>query len=286
MTTSPLTARLVELACQAPSANNTQPWRWQEIEDRLRLYADRSRVLPCEDPLDRNVVISCGAALDHLRAAARALGVNADVTRFPEGPHADLLADIRLSPGEPSATAAEDIALLRARCTDRRRFTSWPVPAASLELLAREAHDRGAEASAVTDLRARFRLELLTQREHLDSLLGPGPVTETRALVESGDGMIVLGGKSDDRTAWLRTGEGLSALWLRATREGLAVVPMSLPVQLESVRNELHVSIPGVEPHILVRVGWQAIGRSALPRTPRLPLSDVLSEGAAVGPHA
>jgi len=33
---------------------------------------------------------------------------------------------------------------------------------------------------------------------------------------------------------------------------------------------------PGLHPQILLRVGWQEIGRSDLPRTPRRPLDDVL----------
>lgn len=308
--------RLVELACQAPSVHNTQPWRWQARKNRLRLYADRERLLRFEDPHGRNLVISCGAALDHAGVAARALGLDVEIARLPDGPASDLLADILLSPGEPSRTAADDITILRTRCTDRRRFTSWPVPEATLKELAGEAHARGAEASPVTDAAARFRLELLTQQAHvaraldpaavaeqhrwvggghgsdgvplavLPSLHGPasarfaeGVVPETRTLIDSSDGVIILGGRFDDPLAWLRTGEALSSLWLSATRQGLSVVPMSLPVEVEAAREQLRDEVlhGEVAPHILVRIGWQAIGRSELPRTPRRPLSDVLS---------
>ncbi len=60
---------------------------------------------------------------------------------------------------------------------------------------------------------------------------GAGLVEETRTLVESGDGVIALGGDLDDPLSWLLTGEALSALWLDATRAGLSVVPLSLPVE-------------------------------------------------------
>jgi hypothetical protein len=279
VTMSLLTLRLVELACLAPSVANSQPWRWQAHQDRLRLYVDRGRLSSTTNPSARDLVISCGAALDHLRVAARALGMDTAITRLPDAHESDLLADIRLSPGEPSPAAAEDIAILRARCTDRRRFTSWPVPDASLELLAAEARSRGAEAVSVTDPCTRFRLEMVSQSAHLESTAGPGSATETRALVESGDGVLALGGRIDGPAEWLVTGEGLSALWLRATRDGLAVVPMSLPVEGDIAREQ----VPGLQPHVLVRVGWQAIGRSALPRTPRRPVSEVLSEVVAVG---
>lgn len=280
MSIPPLTMRLVELACHAPSVDNAQPWHWRVHDDRITLSIDRSRVLPHEDPSGRNVTISCGAALDHLCAAARAIGVRTAVTRLPEGPGSDVLATIELSPGTPSETAADDIANLRARCTDRRRLTTWPVPVSALDVLAAEAHDRGTRAVPVTDKRARFRLEALTQREYVESVLGSGPTPESLALVEGSDGVIALGGPEDGLEAWLRTGEGLSALWLRATRDGLAIVPMSLPCGVDVSRAPLAEEWGA--PHLLIRVAWQAIGRSALPRTPRLALHEVLSEEPAV----
>lgn len=308
--------RLVELACLAPSVHNTQPWSWHVAAGRIDLYADRTRQLVTEDPLGRNLVISCGAALDHLRVAAAAFGLEAQIDRLPDGPGGDLLAVVRFRPGAPSAGAAEDIAVLRARSTDRRRFTSWPIPPSTLESLAEVARGRGAEAVAVVDPGARFRLELLTQHAHLlrsldpgaldeqaswvrdwgrdgiPSLVlptdlapvlsryGPGLLSETRQLLESSDGVIAIGGSSDDEPCWLRTGEALSALWLEGTRDGLSIVPLSLPVELSPVRDAVRASVldDALLPHILVRIGWQAIGRSELPRTPRRPVQEVLRE--------
>ncbi len=314
-----LLRRLVELACQAPSVHNTQPWIWRAAGSEVGLYPDHSRQLPAEDPLGRNLVISCGAALDHFRYAARALGWDTSVVRLP-GDRDDRgapLALIRVARGRPSNTPAVDLDVLRNRCTDRRRFTSWPVPTSIVEALVDNARSRGAQALAIVDEGARVRLELLAHQAHGLQLadaaasreqrrwVGDGPsdgvplsvlparddtepvprtrfgaglVEETRALVESGDGVIVLGGDEDDPASWLLTGEALSALWLDATRAGLSLVPLSLPVEIDSVRKDLHSSVlDGVlQPHLLVRIGWQAIGRSQLPRTPRRSVSEVL----------
>lgn len=315
--------RLVELACLAPSVHNTQPWTWQIDGDHVRLYADPARRLPVEDPLGRNLVISCGAALHQFRFAAEALGWHTLTERLPDPNDSDLLADVQLVRGNPSPTAAEDLEVLRTRCTDRRRFTAWPVPETLLGALADEAAKQGAAAQPVIDVVARFRLELLAgraqtirdadlaaSREQLAwvnrsshdgiprsvlpaedpgvprlSRFGTGVVEETRSIVESGDGVIALGGRTDDPLGWLLTGEGLSALWLRATRAGLSVVPLSLPVEVEDVSRELRdiVLAGAFTPHLLVRIGWQAIGRSELPRTPRRLLSEVLRAGAHVG---
>ncbi|GAA3811805.1 Acg family FMN-binding oxidoreductase [Nocardioides panacisoli] len=314
-TTTEVRRRLVELACLAPSVHNTQPWSWRLEGDRVLLYADRTRALPVEDPRGRNLVLSCGTAVHHLRVAARALGLDARVELMPDGDERDLLASIELRPGFRSPTPSDDLTVLRARCTDRRRFTLWPVPAAELEALAEEARSWDCTAIPILDLSTRFRVELLTLRAQASRSTDAAATSEQRAwvgrggydgiprevlpergstshlarfatepspenptVVESGDGVIVLGGPADGPIDWLRTGEGLSALWLRATRAGMSVVPLSLPIEVEASRTELqHVVVQDAfVPHLLVRIGWQAIGRSELPRTPRRPVAEVL----------
>lgn len=271
--TPQVTTRMVELACLAPSIHNTQPWAWRLSGVEAWLYADLDRQLRVEDPQGRNLVISCGAALHHFQLAARALGWSADVERIPDPDDLTALACVRLRRGpRPDAVGVLDV--LRTRCTDRRRFTSWPVPPERLETLCEEARDREAAAVPVLDLAARFRIEQ-TVRQTLE--LPDRDPQDIRPEVESSDGLIVLGGVADDRLSWLRTGEALSALWIRATRTGLSVVPLSEPLDLPSIRTELRAQLANAsEPHLLVRVGWQAIGRSELPSTPRRPVDQVL----------
>jgi len=308
---------IVELACSAPSVHNTQPWRWTGRDGGVQLQADRSRQLIVEDPAGRNLMLSCGAAIDHFLVAAHAAGWHSEVRRLPDGPGSSVIADFRLRRATPSITADADLAALRARCTDRRRFTSWPVPEDRLEGLAEAARQRGAHALPVVDVGMRFRLEMAVnqalmmregdlaaaaeQRRWVDhgpddgvpsevvpaeaaargrrSRFGTGVLEDTRRDVESSDGLIVLGGATDDVAAWLRTGEGLSALWLMATRDDLSVVPLSQPLELDATRREVRDAVLGgsMAPHLLVRIGWQAIGRRELPRTSRRPVADVFS---------
>lgn len=308
--------RLVSLACLAPSVHNTQPWRWTYAGGLLVLHADRGRHLTTEDPLGRNLTVSCGAALHHLQFAAQALGWETHVERFPLGAPEDVLAHVDVFRTRPLGVVRQDIDLLRARCTDRRRFTAWPVSADHLAHLCRSAADWGAVAEPIAGDAARFRLEVLTHRalaelaenpdrrheqdqwvartgpegiplEVLPDLPEPfraesrfraGLVEETRMVIHGGDRVIAVGGAHDHVGSWLTTGEAVSALWLEATRAGISVVPMSQPMEIESIRREIESSILGgrFEPHLLLRVGWQAIGRRGLPRTPRRPLRDVL----------
>jgi len=312
--------RLVELACLAPSVHNTQPWSWSVEDDHVCLLADFRRMLPVEDPDGRSLVISCGAALQHLQYAARALGFVPHVARLPDG-GTELLADVRLSRREPSPTGDDELALLRRRCTDRRRFTSWPVPPEQVESLADAARAYGSLARPVTGTSARFRVGLLAERALAIQAADPAAVAEQRrwldrndrtglpravltepdetappdrfasdppanapGLVERGDSVIVLGGATDDPASWLRTGEGLAALWLEATGAGLSVVPLSQPIEVAAVREELRDSVllGAFLPHLLVRIGWQSIGRSDLPRSPRRAVEDVLLPGTKV----
>ena len=97
--------------------------------------------------------------------------------------------------------------------------------------------------------------------------------------------MLLLCGYDDGPADWLRTGEALSALWLRATLDGLSVVPLSQVIEVDETRAALQHEVLGglAVPHLLVRLGWQALSRSQLTRTARRPVEDVL-EGTGTLP--
>ena len=74
---APVEARLrfaLRFAVLAPSSHNSQPWLFRIEGDHVDLLADRTRALAVVDPHDRELVISCGAALHHLRTALAAFG--------------------------------------------------------------------------------------------------------------------------------------------------------------------------------------------------------------------
>ncbi|HEU5469290.1 MAG TPA: nitroreductase family protein [Actinophytocola sp.] len=143
----------IALAVRAPSVHNTQPWLFRLGESSVHLLADRSRALPATDPAGRDLLISCGAALHHLCVALAALGWSSEVHRIPNPADPDHLAALEPHRHHPSD---EDIALAAAinhRRTDRRSFSSWPVPSEHLELLSRRAARHGALLIPVTDVR-------------------------------------------------------------------------------------------------------------------------------------
>ncbi len=296
--------RVVELAQRAPSVHNTQPWHWRGDGTALELCADRSRQLVVSDPDGRNLVISCGAVLHHALVVARALGLGTDVVLLPDPEQPDLLARVELSAGEPLPSASDVLEAVAQRCTDRRRFTSWPVPDERLTHLAAQATAWSSRALPLTDVSERFRAELLMnravdlqaadesrQREQAEwlnagafdgvpSSVIPAPADvlvrrpgrfrsgflddEESREVEGADGLIVICAPTDDTMAWLRAGEALSAMWLEAAREGLSLVPLTQVVEFTQTRDALRLEVLGGLAHPLMLV---RVGWQAISRS-------------------
>lgn len=315
--TATLSRRLVELACRAPSVHNSQPWRWRIMgDDVVELCADRERQLPVSDPTGRNLALSCGAALQHGVVAAEALGLQA-TSELVSTDDADLLGRLRLAPGHTTPESLQTLIALEQRCTDRRRFTSWPIPDARLTHLAEAASGWGAFAIPITDVTARFRTEELISRAMSVQATDPAYTEEqadwtdhsggdgiplrnavpqargdrptrpqrfdggagpTGSLIESTDSLVAICTALDSQESWLQAGQAMGALWLRATRDGLSVVPLTQVIEVEETRHALHHDIFAgmARPQILLRVGWQETTRPILQRTSRRPLDDVI----------
>jgi len=130
---------ILELACRAPSLHNSQPWRWVFENSTLHLFADHARVGHHTDSTGREVILSCGVALDHLEVAAAAAGWRATVVRYPNPRDHDYLASIAFDRAE---TVGEHERLLgdamSRRRTDRLAFAA-PEPWHELEQRLREA---------------------------------------------------------------------------------------------------------------------------------------------------
>lgn len=161
----------VRLAARAPSLHNSQPWRWQVDGDTLRLYTVPERMLPTTDPSGRQMLISCGAALDHLRAALAAEGWRLSATRLPDPVRPALLAAITFDRSE----AVTDADRARADAIDRRYTDRLPFPppprwpefepalrsgpdaaGVAVDVLAQDDHPALAHATALTGARRRY----------------------------------------------------------------------------------------------------------------------------------
>jgi len=142
---------LIATAARAPSVHNTQPWRFKVSGQTVEVYSDPSRKLRV-DPLGREMLISCGAALFGLRLAIRSLGYRAVVELFPDPSSLRLLARVRLGAAAP--VTGRERAMLEAvphRHTHRGPFDPDPLPDGLLAGLQHDALMEGATLAIIDE---------------------------------------------------------------------------------------------------------------------------------------
>jgi len=284
------------IAARAPSVHNTQPWRFRADGDVIELHADPDRLLAAIDPVGRELMISCGAALFGLRLGLRQFGCVSATRLWPDPAQPWLVA--RVWPDGQAPLNAAEADLLRAvahRHTHRGPFTPGEVSFRFLATLAIDAAAEGAELlfvespgvvgelaalvdSAAADQDASAEIAAETRRwlrpddsQARDGVparaaassdgqptrfrqrrfSGPGSVGhQADGKVASGDSVgepplatAVLVTAADTADDWLRAGQALNRLLLRAATRwvfaSLQSQPLESPRYREQVRNLL-----------------------------------------------
>lgn len=150
---------LITTATRAPSVHNTQPWRFRVGPSAIELYCDPRRKLQM-DPVGREMLISCGAALFGLRLAIRSLGYQPAVDLLPDPARLRLLARVSIGAAKPmSGIEREMLKALPHRHTHRGAFGPGPLPAG---LLAGLQHDALAEGATLVLVEPGLAYERLT----------------------------------------------------------------------------------------------------------------------------
>ncbi len=272
------------LAVRAPSVHNSQPWRWRVGEESVHLYADPARHLPRIDPGRRDLMLSCGVALQHFTVALSALGWACEVHRFPNPADPDHLASVQII---GPALNEQDIALAAAiprRRTDRRWFSSWPVPSGDIALMAARAARAGVALRRVEEVGDLAQVVAHAVREHISdpeylaelsmwsgrhgtpagvparntpasqrqgrfpARVFANPVLNQPSGVEARDDagvVLVLATPTDDPLALLRAGEATGVVLLTATALGLASCPLTEPLEIAATRDEVRTKLLG-----------------------------------------
>ncbi|GAA4542201.1 Acg family FMN-binding oxidoreductase [Pseudonocardia xishanensis] len=306
----------VELALQAPSVHNTQPWLFRLSADEVELHADPARHLAGTDPDHRDLLISCGAVLHHLVVAAAGLGIALEVERLPDPERRHHLATARMVGGPPDRTEAALFGQLGRRRTDRRQYAAEPVPPARIASLVARAAAFGVGLVPATDPGVLARMhdvlsDAATRQRHEPGYLAElliwthryagtrdgvpaaavparpgepaltrfpaGRLTGRQAFGPDGGLLLVLTTARDDRIDRLAAGEAASAVLLGATRVGLATAPLSQAVEQPQTRERLRRALGMADhPQLVVRIGTPPLGSAPLPATPRRSLEAVL----------
>ncbi|RQR35060.1 nitroreductase [Burkholderia sp. Bp9143] len=158
---------LLGYAVLAPSSHNSQPWRFLVNGATISVCADRVRALPVIDPFDRELIISCGAALLNLRVALNHAGLAHTISTFPSEVDPDLLAQVRIcDDGYSDASLGTLFDAIPDRVTTRAPFESTAVPDEIQQELIAAGVAEGADVACVDSIAHRARVaELVAEAD-------------------------------------------------------------------------------------------------------------------------
>lgn len=306
---------MVEAAIRAPSSHNTQPWRFRLGEGTIDLHADRMRALPVNDPHDRELTISCGAAPFNLRVAAAHAGAAIAVVPLPDQSDPDWLASVTLDAGAVEALADLWPALTERR-TYRKRFGERQIESGVVDVLVDAAASEGALLHPVLAAAARRRVSSLVAdgdralwadrrwrrelalwmhpRRQGDGLtlpglalpvaqlvirtfdVGDGTAAKDQALTDGSPLIAILETTSDEARDWLAAGQALERVLLTACRQGLQASHLNQPVQVSALRSRLRALVGGTGvPQVVLRFGYPT---GIVPGSVRRPVDAVIDQ--------
>ncbi|QDV47312.1 Putative NAD(P)H nitroreductase [Stieleria neptunia] len=115
-------------AVKAPSGHNTQPWLFRLKPGQVELLADLRRACPVVDPNNRELTISCGAALFHLRLAINCDSMATQVRVLPLGSEENVIARVMVAgPHAPNDDEQMLFEAIPKRRTNRFPFSKQDV---------------------------------------------------------------------------------------------------------------------------------------------------------------
>jgi hypothetical protein len=305
-------AYCVRAATLAPSIHNTQPWQFHIRDNGVDVYADWRRRLDVIDPNGRQLTISVGAAMMNLRLALHQRGWESVVRVPAERETSRLVAAVDIvRPAAPDPVLDELAGSMARRHTNRQPFTPDPVPKTAAHDLVVAAEVEGASLNIASDSARAHIVRLIHAAEaqlreegvypaELTDRARPRPARHgrgawhaveavplrdfglmtphRRGLVESDEWyptILVLSTDGDNRPDWVRAGQALERVWLTAVAGGLAVAPMSQPLEIPRLRLEVTGSDSARRAQVLLLVGYAPPTTA----TPRRDLSEVLVDG-------
>ncbi|MEW5809229.1 MAG: nitroreductase [Actinomycetota bacterium] len=264
--------RVLEAAGCAPSRQNTQPWHWHVDVDGLHLDADWSRGLG-DSPFDRSdVVLACGAVLDHCAIALEAAGWRTRIHRLPGG--TARLASFEMIESAPAPAARELAEAMHLRRSDRRGYGAAALPDTTIELLMARAARLGVDLAVVPTARW-HRDETGQVHLHYGGQNGPSATPADGVL-------LVLGTDDDGDAARLRAGEAASRVLLSATALGLSSCPLTEPLRQGRDRVTLACEVFDAvkHPQMLLRIGTRPTAAPDIPAVGRRPLTETTTWAA------
>lgn len=265
---------IVDAVRSAPSVHSGQPWVLRFADGYAAIHERIGRP-DHDDPLGRDRLLSCGAALANLVLAVRVLGWTSRLDLFCDPTQPDEVG--RVSPTgrqEPSHMDTEWYAVLGSRHSHRAPFVDAPLPDSLRAELVDAAGTHGVQPRPIRPDEVPAVAALLRhaatmtggfggERDEtsLPWVRGPAPAMPpdpaTLAARMRAEYLLLFLTPDDGKADQVRAGIALQRTWLAATAAGLGCSVLTRPLFVPAVRGTLvdDLGLPG-HPQVLLRIGY------------------------------
>lgn len=254
-------------AALAPTEGDWQPWKFRVTDTHVELRTKTTPAIEAADPDGRELIISCGSALEYLKLALKYFGCLGQVSLFPDLGESALVATVHLGCG----LEREAKYLFAAMTAGRFRLSSAGGEPVSETLLATLGHAAAGERGWLDFVQSEMSRQQVLEITHGDYLVGPAAGgqhvsrwlrpffafggrhidpedswdTDDDASGEkpaSAATLAVVKTKTDDKHGWLAAGQTMARTVLQAQALGLAWAFFD-PVRRREAREALRLGV-------------------------------------------
>jgi nitroreductase len=151
-------------AILAPSAHNTQPWRWEIRDSIIEIYRDEKHTLRVSDPTLRETFLSLGAFIENFIIAARNWNYEVAIDESAFKVSDAIVARLVIKSAVEIYTNSQLFSAIVNRHTNRGFYNSDPLPSVLLEQFAATS-EPGIKTFIITDN---------NKRQQISELVGKG----------------------------------------------------------------------------------------------------------------
>ena len=313
---------LLRYTVLAPSTKNTQPWRFRVDDWAVHIYADLSRWQEVADPEQRELHMSLGCALETLLIAAAYFEFDVFPVFFPDPERATHVVTVEFARTGVIRTPEVErlFHAVPRRVTNHKVFRPEPIPSDILADLASAAEAPDLMVFLSDDEDTRRKVDWLNleadralfasaeYREEIGHWVGQGVFGTPWLLSKLGelvytyinvgertarlDHEVLLSApvvgvictRENDRRTFVRAGQLLQRVFLKATAHGLALQPMSQTIEVPETKRAMRDLVSAHRewiPQQPFRLGFAA--ERPKEHTPRRAVADVLDTPHSLG---
>jgi hypothetical protein len=260
---------LVECALKAPSGHNTQPWKFENMNNSIIIHPDFKRALPVVDAENYELYISLGCALENLLIASKHKGYKSKV-QYPEKSVSSIIIELAK---DDTNKVIPDISI---RILDSKKNFENIIPliieASNLQFNNRDFVNElvnwirfsKSEAEKKKDGIWSATMGMPGLWRFFGSMVMKNFVTakseEKRLidLLEHTQGLAIFISDTNNAEAWVKTGQAFQRFGLTTTHLGVSHAHLNMPCEEIIVRQKLTKILGIGKKHslLLIRYGY------------------------------